>query len=223
MEAGRTDAPRAQTDLANLLQRYSHPLYSFVRRQGMSHHDAQDTVQGFFLFLLERKAVLEADARRGRFRTFLLSSLKNYMANAYRRGAAAKRGGGVPLVAWDENECVREDAATTLTPEAEFERLWALAVVDAAMRRTRSVYDDRNRGPIFDALESCVTGEPDAPRYRSLADQLAMTVDAIKADVMRMRREFRAALRREVACGLTDAREIDDEIRYLRRTLAAHH
>jgi hypothetical protein len=144
------------------------------------------------------------------------------MANTHRHSESAKRGGGLEIIPLDESAGVEQmSSMRELTPAAEFERLWALAVIDAALQRTRATYERKKRGEVFNALETCVTGEPDAPRYQTLAGQLAMSVVAVKVEVSRMRRDFRASLRQEVACGLTDAREIDDEVRYLRHTLAS--
>jgi RNA polymerase sigma-70 factor (ECF subfamily) len=222
LEAAQTQAPGAQSSLADLLQRYWSPLYHYVRRSGASHHDAQDLVQGFFLQFLERRAINRADPRRGKFRTFLLTSLKNYMSTAHDRARAEKRGGRCHVVPLDDEEKIPEQLADAhgLNPEEEFEKLWALAVVEAATQRIRRAYEMRQRAPLFDALQGSVFGDDDAPRYQKIAAEMKISLDTVKTEVVRIRREFRASLRREVATGLDDPREVDDELRYLRRTLA---
>src|SRR5580693_8671962 len=158
--AGRNDTSRARDALARLCQAYWHPLYSYVRRLGHSPHDAQDLTQEFFARLLAKNYLANADESRGRFRSFLLSSLKHFLANEWDKACAQKRGGGqapIPIdLATAETGCHFEPVDPS-TAEKIFERRWALTLLDNVLRRLREEYAASDREKLFEALKPTLT------------------------------------------------------------------
>ena len=162
LTAGHREGPAARAALETLCSAYWYPLYAYVRRRGIASEDARDLTQGFFAQLLERNDCARADRDRGRFRAFLLASLRNYLANEWDRERAAKRGGGVRLVALDldgaEERYALEDGRE-LTPEAYFDRVWALEVLEKGLALLQAEYAARGQGASSsDALAGTLTG-----------------------------------------------------------------
>jgi len=218
LEAARTHAPGSQSALAHLLQSYWRPLYIYARQRGSEHHDAQDAIQGFFLTLLENRALGRANPERGRFRTFLLTSLNNYLANEHRRERRIKRGGEFEFVPM--NDATEFDVIDSSTPpEAEFDRQWGKALLDRALQLTENHYTRRGKEALFGGLRKFLTGAPKMPGYQIVATQLGISESSAKVEVHRLRVQFRENLRQEVACTVTEPGEIDDELHYLRRLL----
>jgi RNA polymerase sigma factor (sigma-70 family) len=218
LEAAKTHAPGSQSALAHLLQSYWRPLYLYVRQRNAEHHDAQDAIQGFFMSLLENRSLGRANPERGRFRTFLLASLNNYLANEYRREQRVKRGGEfefVPMSAATEFDV----SGSSDPPEMEFDREWARALLDRALQTTEQDYAKRGKEALFGGLRQFLTGAPDLPGYTAVSAQLGISAASAKVEVHRLRAQFREKLRREVACTVTEPGEIDDELQYLRRLL----
>jgi RNA polymerase sigma-70 factor (ECF subfamily) len=219
--ASDRSAPQAREALSALCTIYWYPLYAFVRRQGYPVDEAQDLTQAFFARLLEKDGLAVADPEKGKFRSFLLASLKHFLANERDRANALKRGGGVPALNFAEAEgrYLRE-TGHTLTPEKLFERRWALTLLDQALTRVRAEYQRTGRGELFEHLHPFLTGAADALPYHDVAEQLAMTPDAVKVAVHRLRRRYRDALRDAIARTVYDPAAIDDEIRDLFQALA---
>ena len=217
------DSTRAQEALASLFQTYWFPLYAYVRRRGHSEHDAEDIVQTFCLHLQEKHAVAKADPGRGKFRTFLLSSLQNFLANEWDRASAAKRGGKFSFVAFDQLESKERDALDApdaTSPEMAFDVRWARAIVDTALHRMREEAHAHGKGEIFEELKTFLT-VTDAGAYNAAATRLGIPLNAVKTAIHRLRGNFRTVVRREVAQTVSSPNEIDEELRYLRSVLAS--
>src|SRR5438045_7264777 len=156
LAAGQTTSPQAEAALEKLCRAYWYPLYAYVRRQGHSPHDAQDLTQGFFARLLEKNWVGVADREKGKFRSFLLSVLNHYLGDERDRANAAKRGGGKVLIPLDEQTAenlLSQEPPSYLSPENEYERRWAAALLQQAMTRLRQEFDAAGKGRIFGQLK----------------------------------------------------------------------
>ena len=210
--------PAGAEAFARLCERYYAPLYSYLRRKGQAPEDAQDLAQGFIAHVIEKDVLRHADPARGRFRAFLLTSLKHYAVNEHVRAAAAKRGGGVPFVSLDLEAAerrYRHEPRDGITPERLYDRRWALAVLDRALTCLRAEFRAAGREAFFDAVRGHLTGEADAASHRETGNCFGMSENAVRVTVHRMRRRYRELLRTEVAETVDDEREVDDELRYL--------
>jgi RNA polymerase sigma-70 factor (ECF subfamily) len=212
------DDTRAREALKALCHTYWYPLYAYVRRRGFQPAEAQDHTQAFFAHLLEGRRFQAADPGRGRFRSFLLKSLQNFIATERRRERAEKRGGGRTVLSLDfelgEGRYLREPAETD-TPERLFERRWALTLLETTLDRLRSEYDQSARSALFAALQPHLQGERGVAPLAELAVPLGMSPDAIKVAAHRLRRRYRELLRQEISETVNSAEEVDDELRRL--------
>ena len=220
MLAASADGSSTQADaaLARLCETYWYPLYAFLRSRGSSAEDAQDLTQAFFARLLEKRALAQADPARGRFRSFLLASLKNFVANERDRDQAKKRGGGISVVPLDiENAEGRFqlEPRTEETPERIFDRGWALILLDNAVRQVQAEMTRAGRDSHFTQLKGYLTGDEPHASYADAASVLNMSEGAVKVAVHRLRRRFRDVVRREIAQTVSTPDEIDDELRHL--------
>lgn len=216
LQAGADSAGEAQTALANLCRTYWYPLYAYVRRQGHPIEDAQDLTQEFFARLLARQYLRLADPTRGKFRSFLLTSLKHFLINEWEKARAAKRGGAQPFpVAWDdaENRYLAEPSRD-LSPDQLFDKRWAVTIVERAQHRLREEYAAANKLPLFEQLVGHVWGEGTVG-YAESAARLNTTEGALRIAAHRMKERFRSLLREEVAQTAASAGEVDAELRYL--------
>lgn len=212
--------------MAELCELYWPPLYAFARRRGHTIEEAQDLTQAFFARLLEKRTVEAADPERGRFRSFLLASFKHFAANERERHKAQKRGGGRLPIALEFETAEADYAAEpadTLTPEALFERRWALGVIDRAMAMLRAECVGSGKEAMFDRVQDLIIGDKTAGGYAATARTLNTTEGALKVTIHRLRRRFRALLRAEIGATVADDSEIDDEIRHLMTVLGEHH
>jgi RNA polymerase sigma factor (sigma-70 family) len=213
-------APSAESAraLAELCAEYWYPLYTYVRRRGHAPEDAQDLTQAFFARLLEKKSLAAADPLRGRFRTFLLTSLQNFLASEWRRASAAKRGGGLEILSIDfpsAEERYRLDPSRDLSPEAAYERRWALGVLDTVLAAVRAEHERAGRLELFEALKDRLAGSGEASAYAELSERLGQSEQALRQAASRMRRRFRDRLRAEIAETVTNEQDVDDELRHL--------
>lgn len=210
--------PDASEALATLCRAYWYPLYAYVRRRGFQPADAQDRTQAFFAHLLEGERFQMADPERGRFRSFLLKSLQNFLSGQRRRNRAEKRGGGRSALPLDfdqgEERYLREPADTD-TPERLFERRWAMTLLESTLTRLRQEYDQSGKAPLFVALQPHLHGDPDRVPLVDLASSLGMSPDALKVAAHRLRRRYRVLLRQEIAETVDSPDEVDDELRRL--------
>jgi RNA polymerase sigma-70 factor (ECF subfamily) len=217
VSAGAARSPGADAALADLYAAYWYPLYAFLRARGHGAEDAQDLVQDFFVHLVEKRALIQAQPTRGRFRSFLLASLRNFAANEYDRRTASKRGGGAPMLPLQIEGAegrFQLDPPTHETPETLFDRQWALTLLDRVLTRLRGEMTPRNP-LLFERLKVYLTGEDPGHTYAEAAAALGMSEGAVKVAVHRLRRKFRELLREEIAETVSSDEEIDDEIRHL--------
>lgn len=224
MLAGQDAAADSARDaMAALCRDYWYPLYAYCRRQGLDMHDAQDATQGFFNHLLEAGTLQRARAEQGRFRTFLLGSLRHFLANERRHQNAAKRGGGGARISFDEmaaEQRFSSEPADSATPETLFERSWAFALIERVFRRLEEEYARAEKHTLFTALRPLLTAESARPGYEALAARLGMSTAAIGTAVFRMRRRYGELMREEIAETVSHADEVEEEIAHLIRVVA---
>jgi RNA polymerase sigma factor (sigma-70 family) len=214
--------PGAEAAMASLCATYWRPLYAYVRRQGRSVQDAQDLTQSFFYHLLEMDSLRHIDPSLGRFRSFLLASLKNFLVGEWRHRQASKRGGRAAIVSLEEmtraEHTFAAAGAESRTPEQIYERNWALALLERTTARLALEFEASGKKHVFELLKPYLTGEHDNAPYSRVADQLAINEVTARVAVHRMRGRFNDLLRDEVARTLPnpeDPRAIMDELRYL--------
>ena len=214
-----TSSPGVQEALATLCETYWYPLYAFLRSRGYDAEDAQDLTQAFFARVLEKQALRHADPARGRFRSFLLTSLRNFAANEHDRAIAVKRGGGAPVLSLEIDTAEHRfqmEPATEETPERAFDRRWALALLDRVMLRLQAETVARNGQPSpFDRLKTYLTGDQPQMSYAQTAADLGMSEGAVKVAVHRLRKRFRDLVRDEISQTVLSPEEVEDELRHL--------
>ena len=211
------DSPQSDDALETLCRNYWRPLYAYIRRQGLSPHDAQDLTQAFFARLLEKNFLASVAPGKGKFRSFLLTSLKHFMANEWDKARAQKRGGGKPFVSLDfdavEACCALESGDTG--PDAVFERRWAMTMLERTLSRLREEYISGGKENVFEQLKETLTGERQSIPYATVARQLGSSEGAVKVAVHRLRRRYRELLRAEIADTVSGHEEIEEELRHL--------
>lgn len=225
LSVGTQPSKAADEALATLCETYWYPLYAFLRRHGHSAEDAEELTQSFFLRLIEKRAISQADPERGRFRSFLLTALKNFVANEWDRQKRKKRDPGAPILPLEfetaEGRFLLEPP-TLETPEKVFDRQWAMTLLDRSMKRLADEQAARGKQNQFDRLKAYIAGDNGLPRYRTTAQELGMSEGAARTYVSRLRDRFRELVREEIAETIGSAaiddeidKKIDDEIRYL--------
>ncbi len=220
--AGETRAPQADLALDSLCRIYWHPLYAYVRHQGHSRHDAQDLTQEFFARLLEKKYLKLAATERGKFRSFLLKSLKHFLINEWVRGRSLKRGGGKEILSLDDEAAerlYRMQPADGLAPESLYDKVWAVTLLERAMDRLGGEYALAGKRELFDRLKPLVLTEGSRESYHKLAEALGMSDGAVKVAIHRLRQRFRDAVRAEVAQTVAGPDGVDEELRCLMAAL----
>lgn len=214
--AGGPTGADAKAALETLCATYWYPLYAYARRRGQARHAAEDLVQGFFAMLLERGSVAAADPQRGRFRAFLLTAFQRFAVNEHEHANAQKRGGGVKLLTLDFDDGETRFATEPrheITPEREFERRFALALL------ARTLENVRRERPADADLLPFVGGTGDARPYADIAAARGSTEAAVKVAVHRLRARYREILRAEIRETVADDADVDDEIRHLREVV----
>jgi RNA polymerase sigma factor (sigma-70 family) len=223
ISAGGNDTTHARNALEKLCRSYWFPIYAFVRRQGHGPHDAQDLTQEFFARLLEKKQLAGVDPAKGRFRSFLLASLKHFLANEWDKTKAQKRGGGRVLIPIDVATAETSggfEPADHLTAEIIFERRWALTLLEQVLRRLRAEYIRDGKENLFEQLKPTLTEVSRSVRYAEIATRLGTSEGAVKVAVHRLRQRYREVLRAEIADTVASPGEVEDEIRNLFAALA---
>jgi DNA-directed RNA polymerase specialized sigma24 family protein len=213
---GRTQA--AQEALENLCRTYWRPIYGFVRRQGTKPEEAKDLTQGFFALILERKDFQFVQQEKGRLRSFLLASLKHFMANERRDAATIKRGGGrtlIPLNGIASEDFSDLDRSDMLGADLLYDRYWAFTMLDRVFARLREESHGSARAPLLERLNTLLSDEPDRPSQAEIAREFDMTENAVKQAFHRLRQRYRQLLREEVAHTVATPADIDDELRHL--------
>lgn len=214
--AGADDAAR-EGALAWLCDAYWFPLYAYLRRKGNAEEDARDLVQSFFAHLLEKDALAGLSPEAGKFRAFMLASLKNFAANERARATAEKRratNAAFTVSLDDAEEIYKREASNELNAEELYEKRWALAVVVAATTRLRAEFAQAGRAEVFEVLQQYLVGESDAS-YAETAERLGMNEGAVKTAIHRLRKRLGNVLREEVAETVADPSQVDAELRYL--------
>ena len=215
--AAKGQSTAAKEALENLCRTYWRPLYAFVRHQGHSPAEAEDITQGFFAQLLERKDFQAVRQEKGRLRSFLLASLKHFMANERRNAAALKRGGGRTVIPLDgiADDFIEFDRSDTLSADQIYDRRWAFTVLDQVFTRLREESATSPNARLHDRLAQLLSDEPDRPTHAQIAREFDMTENAVKQAYHRMRQRYRQLLREEVAQTVANPAEIEDELRDL--------
>ena len=229
--AGKTQAnpEAASAALAQLCQTYWPPLYAYVRGRGYSVHDAQDLTQGFFAYLIEHKIHQRADPELGKFRSFLLASLKHFLSHAREREQALKRGGGRDLLPLDEARAEEAESLfqthcssgrSALPEDRLFEKSWAETLAATALAQLAAAYQAEGKEDLFEKLQTFVAAGADPlPSYSELAARLAVAESTIRSHVTRLRARYREILRAEVRRTVNRESEVDEELRELLRVL----
>jgi DNA-directed RNA polymerase specialized sigma24 family protein len=218
LAAAAADAPAAQDALNRLCSTYWYPLYAWMRRQGYSPHDAQDLAQTFFIHLFDKERLRTTSPQKGKFRSFLLASLKHFLANERDKVQALKRGGKVTFISIDVESSEGRfhlEPAHHATPDKAFEQSWAMTLLDAVLEQLRQEYAADGKDALYEALKGSLSGDKASAPYLELAVALNLSEGAIKMAVLRLRRRFGELLRKEIAHTVTSPEEIDEEIRAL--------
>lgn len=220
LKAKESDQSEGREALEQLCQSYWQPLYAFVRRKGYDSQQAADLTQGFFTHVLEKRVLEKSAPDRGRFRSFLLACIRNFLNNEFHRENAAKRGGDQTQFSLDisKAESSFELLSKEPSPELVFDKQWANSLIS----RVHQQLDEstKQRTDLHETLKSFLTREPAEGEYETIAQDFGMTVVAIRVAVFRLRERFRKLLRQEVSETLQEGDSIDDEINYLLDVLA---
>ena len=227
LAAGKTQAEpeMARAALAELCQVYWAPLYGFVRSRGHTMHDAQDLTQSFFAYVLEHKVYVRADRRKGRFRSFLLASLKHFLADAADRERTLKRGGAQIFLPLHEEQAQEAESlfqthSGVNNEDLLFDRSWAEALVASALERLSADYKREAKEQLFNELRIFIAGgAEEPPTYAQLTDRLGVTESTLRSHVTRLRARYREALRAEVRRTVNTEKQVDQELRELLHVL----
>jgi RNA polymerase sigma-70 factor (ECF subfamily) len=215
------ESPESVAALEQLCRAYWRPLYSWLRRQGRTTHDAQDLTQEFFARLLEKDWLSAADREKGRFRTFLLVALKRFLADQWDRAQAQKRGGGRVVESLD-TELIEQRLSDSGedAPDRVYERQWAMTLLDRSLGRLRREFEQAGRQAEFDAMKDCLTAGRGEIAYGEVAARLNLQEGAARVAVHRLRKRFRELFRQEIAETVAQEADIEDELRQLLAALA---
>ena len=218
--AGDPHRKDARSALVDLCEIYWYPLYAYLRRRGSSADEAQDLTQEFFVRVLEGRYLDRADPAKGRFRSFISTSLKFFVADEKDRHRALKRGGGalVPLEFSSGEERYQREPEHDETPERIFERRWALSVLDRVVERLRNEFVQHGRPEHFERMKVVLLGQSDTP-YTALACEMNTSEGALKVAIHRLRKRYRELVRQEIADTVADPAEVESELRYLAAVL----
>jgi len=218
LAVGDADRQGSRDALAQLCEAYWYPLYAYVRRRVHDVHEAQDLTQAFFSRLLEKQTIARADPERGRFRTFLLAALQNFLHNEWEKTRAAKRGGGKLELSldFDSGESRYQiEPAHEMTAERLYERQWVLTILDEVLERLRNELVQDGKPQYFDQFKGALTGEATADDYDKAAVALGITPAAAKHAAYRLRKRYRELFRAEVARTVECEEDVDPEIERL--------
>ena len=218
--AGDPHRKEARSALVSLCESYWYPLYAYLRRRGYSSDQAQDLTQEFFVRMIEGRYLDRAEPEKGRFRAFLLTSLKFFVADEEDRRRAHKRGGGmvVPLEFSSGEERYQREPGHDETPERIYERRWALSVLDRVVEKLRNEFVQHGRPDHFERLKVFLLGQSDAP-YAALAQELNTSEGALKVAIHRLRKRYRELFRQEIADTVADPAAVESELRHLAAAL----
>jgi RNA polymerase sigma-70 factor (ECF subfamily) len=218
LAAGSPESTRYQKALETLCQAYWFPLYAYLRRRGYDKYQAEDHTQSFFVYLLEKPALSRADPKRGKFRSFLLSSLKHFVADERDRVQARKRGGNKAILSLDFEDAERrysQEPVHDLSPERLFERWWALHVLNRATHRLKTEAKTTHKAQLFERLKGYLVAEKGTDTYKSIASEFDMSETAVRVTAHRLKQRFNELVREEIAQTVTNNTHIDEEIKDL--------
>lgn len=218
LAAGGQESSAAAEALETLCRGYWYPLYVYVRRRGYGVEDAQDLTQQFFARVLEKGTFRRANPERGKFRTFLLHTLQNFLANEWNHAHAVKRGGRAVMFSMEVQEAEGRYAvepATTLTPERAYDKRWALTLLEQVLTGLRQEYTQTGKARVFEELADLLWGKEAASSYARIGERLSMKETAVRGAMHRLRSRFRERLRTEVANTVVDFGQVDEELREL--------
>jgi RNA polymerase sigma-70 factor (ECF subfamily) len=222
LAARDADSTCAREALSRLCQTYWYPLYAYARRCGNSPHDAQDLTQAFFAQILEENWVAKSDPQRGRFRSFLLSSMRHFMVNEWKKENRQKRGGGQTILSLNDDSAENRyqlEPMEKRTPEVLFERGWALSLLDSVLAKLEAEYRSEGKSDWMEVMRPALTSERGSINYAEIAKQLALTETTARVAVHRLRQQYRKMLRAEVAHTVAAPEEVDEELRHLFKVL----
>jgi RNA polymerase sigma factor (sigma-70 family) len=218
LRAGQLDDTQSRDAMASLCDRYWYPLYAFIRNKGVAIEQAEDFTQNFIARLIEKRVLSNAARERGRFRSFLLSSLQNFLANEWDKAKAQKRGGTKLLVSldWELFESkLRIEPWHALTAERIFDRAWATQLLERVLAQLRQAYHEKGKEAEFSSLEKFLAGKLSDESYAAVGQELGLSQAALRQRVHRLRQTYRRLLRAEVAQTVSCEEEIEDEIHNL--------
>ena len=215
---GHGDTTHARQALESLCRTYWQPIYAYVRHRGRSPQDAEDLTQEFFVHLIEKHALGKVSPSKGRFRDFLLASVRNFLANDWDKARAKKRGGDQIIVPFDTQLAeagVGLPTAAQDTPEKIFERRWALRLLEVVLAHLRAEYEQDGKTALFEALKPSLPGGEGSVPYAEVAERLRVSEGSLRVEVHRLRRRYRELVREEIGHTVASKEEVEDEIRAL--------
>jgi RNA polymerase sigma factor (sigma-70 family) len=223
LEAASPRSPGSSEAFARLYRDYWYPLYAYVRRRGNNPHEAEDLTQGFFVSLLERDRLHGLERGGGRFRSFLLKALQNFLANEWDRASAQKRGGGYVITSLEDVDAESRYLAdrTRETPEFNFERHWAFAVIEHAMKNLETELCAAGRETVFERIRPHLQGDRNGRPYSEIASEMGVSESSVKMTVHRLRQRYGELLRDEIRRTVGHEAEIDEELRYLLQVVSS--
>ncbi len=223
LAAGQSGAPQADVALEELCRTYWYPLYAYVRRHGHSREDAEDLTQAFFARLLEKNYLAGISSEKGKFRAFLLTAMKRFLANEWDRANRQKRGGGLrPLsLDWQDAETRYQiHPADNLSPDKLYDRAWAVTLLERVITRLRDESGAEGKAKLYEQLKTfLMVGKSEIP-YAQAAATLELTEGAVRVAVHRLRQRYRELLREEIAQTLSDPAQVGEEMQALFSALA---
>jgi RNA polymerase sigma factor (sigma-70 family) len=219
LEAGKTE--NAEAAMGELCQAYWYPIYAFVRRRGYQAADAEDLTQEFFGRLIKTRSFNRADPQKGKFRFYLLGAMKHFLADERKHRQRLKRGGGATMLSLDETMAAEEnyqrdlqtDASTD--PETAFGKRWGRTLLTLVYDKLRNEFDEKGKGALYQKLVVHISDEGDDLSYKETAEELGISLGAVKAAIYRMRQRYAELFREEVARTVVQEGEVEEEIRYL--------
>ena len=225
LRASEAESTQSAQALATFCEAYWPPLYAFLRRRGYSPPDAQDLVQGFFGYVLAKETLSRADREKGRLRTFLLTSLQNFLMHERDRSQTKKRGGGHQIVSIDEHS-VEVEASMVDTADLSdsrcYDLVWASNTMKRAWQHLENAFEAEGKEEQFEVLRPFVSGGGSTPpKQEEAAEKLGVPIATLRTWLSRVRQRYREALRTEVASTVSDPADVDQELRYLCQILTA--
>lgn len=224
VEATQGASSKSAAALELICRTYWYPLYAYVRRSGQSPHDAEDLTQEFFHRLLDKRWLTDANQEKGKLRTFLITALKNFMANEWRRASSQRRGGNrthIPIDTVFAESRYAADPTAPLPADHLYERQWALTLLDLTLERLKREFVTAGKPGNFEALKECLMAARGEMDYKAMAARLGSSEGATRVAVHRLRKRFREIYREEVLLTLPEGTDLNSELRCLAEALSS--